>query len=79
MAGVLSPDSLFFLWWKERVLLTDYLTGAQQKITDWLMKMTFLGEAETAVGSNIKARFCIMGFWQVTPFWPCDFLFNNRN
>lgn len=33
-----------------------------QKISDWLVKVTLLGEAETAIRSCIKARRGIMGF-----------------
>lgn len=61
--------------------------GSSERLLNWCPAENYRlvdeddisGRAETAVGSNIKARFCIMGFWQVTPFWACDFLFNNRN
>ena len=46
----------------ERACVTDYLLGADQKIPDWLIKILFLGEAETAIRSSIKTRFGIMGF-----------------
>lgn len=48
--------------WGWRGLTTDYLTGADQKIPDWLIKIMFLGKVETAVRSSMKSRFGIMGF-----------------
>ena len=33
-----------------------------QKIPDWLIKITCLGEVTIAVRLGIKSRFCIMGF-----------------
>ena len=42
--------------------MTDYLLGADQKIPDWLIRVTFLGKVETASKSSIKSRFGIMGF-----------------
>ena len=42
--------------------VTDYLTGADQKIPDWPTKITFLGKAETKIRSGIKSRFGILGF-----------------
>ena len=35
---------------------------ADQNISDWLIKITFLGEAETTIRSGIKLRFGVMGF-----------------
>ena len=57
-------DCLFFLWgvWgTERAQVTDYFTGAWPG-NSWLIKITFLGEIETAVSSGSKSRFGIMGF-----------------
>lgn len=44
----------------ERAHLTNYLIGVGigQKIPEWLIKITFLGEVETAT----KSRFPILGF-----------------
>lgn len=35
----------------------EYLTGADQKVPDWLGENAFLGEVKTAVGFGIKSRF----------------------
>ena len=40
---------------------TDYLIGVDQKIPDWLIKMTFLDKIETVIRSWALA--------QVTPFF----------
>ena len=34
----------------ERALVTGYLIGADQKVPDWLIKITFLGKVKTAIG-----------------------------
>ena len=52
----------FFLCGMERVHMRDYLIGTDQKISDWLIKMTFLCRVETAVRLGIKSRFGITGF-----------------
>ena len=52
----------------ERVYYEDYLTGAKQKIPDWLVKITFLGKAETTTKLGIKSWFSDKGLGQVTPF-----------
>ena len=44
------------------IFLTDFLIGADQKIPNWLIKITFLEEVETAIRSGIKSSFGIMGF-----------------
>lgn len=62
---------LYFLWVVERTHVTDHLIGAGQKTPNWPTKMTYLGEAEMAVGSSIKSRFgvsfstsdSILGLW----------------
>lgn len=46
----------------ERPRVTDYLIGVDQKIPDWLMKIRFLGEAETASRSGIKSMCVCTGF-----------------
>lgn len=52
--------------------MSDYLSGIDQKSPDWLIKIMFLGEVETAVQSGIKSRFgsmdlstgdTILGLW----------------
>ena len=53
--GFYHVDCLFFLWRMDRVHLSDDLIGADQKIPDWLIKITFLV-------LDIKSRFCIWGF-----------------
>lgn len=55
-------DFFFFLWRMERAPGTDYLMGADQKIPDLLIKITFLGKVETVGKSDFKSRFGIMGF-----------------
>lgn len=42
--------------------MTDHLMGADQKIPDLLIKITFLGKVETVGKSDFKSRFGIMGF-----------------
>lgn len=42
--------------------MTDYFIGVDKKIPDWLIKILLLGEVETAIKSDIKSRFGIMGF-----------------
>lgn len=42
--------------------MTDDHIGVDQKIADWMIKITFLGEIETAIKLVIKSRFAIMYF-----------------
>ena len=42
--------------------MTDYLIDADQKIPNWLIKITFLVKVETAFRLDIKSTFGIMGF-----------------
>lgn len=42
--------------------MTDDFIGAGQKIPDWLIKSTFLGETEIAIRSGMKSRFGVMSF-----------------
>ena len=46
----------------ESTHMRDYLIGADQKIPDGLIKITFLEKVETAAKSGIKCKFGIMGF-----------------
>lgn len=45
----------------ERAQVTDYLTGIDQKILDWLIKITFLENVEVVIRLDIKSRFGISG------------------
>lgn len=47
--------------------------GVGQKVSDWWMKIMFLGEFERAVGSGIKSRFSITG---VSTRFFCDSLYS---
>lgn len=58
-------DRLSFLWGMERTYVTDCILGVDQKISDRLIKITFLGEIEMATKEGIKCR-----------FWACGFLLN---
>lgn len=58
--------------------MTDYFSGVDQNIPDWLFKITFLVKVKTAFKSDIKSRFGIMSFsTSDTIFGPVIFLFNN--
>ena len=46
--------------WQESYYADD-LTDADQKISDELIKITFIREVKTAIRSSIKSRFCVMG------------------
>lgn len=59
--GFYPADCLFFLWEMERAQLADYLIGEDQKITDWLIKITLVGKVESAISLGIKSRFSFMG------------------
>lgn len=52
----------------------DRLPYWYQKIPAWLIKIMFPGETETAIRSNIKSRFGVMGFQM--PFWAFFFFFS---
>lgn len=45
------------LWGWQMSYQVDYITSADQVILEWLIKITFLGEAETAVRISIKSCF----------------------
>lgn len=60
----------------ERTHVTDEVIGAEQKIPGWLIKITFLGEVETANKRAVKSRpdillgcAALVGLWffSVTP------------
>ena len=48
-------------WGMERTLI-----GADQKISDWLIKIAFLVKVETASRLGIKSRFGVMGFFSTS-------------
>ena len=56
MQGFYHVDCLPLPWGLERTYVTDHLIGTDQKIPDWLIKIIFLGEVETA----IKFWFAVM-------------------
>lgn len=66
---------VIFLWWMAGVCQLDYLTSADQVSPDWLVKITFLAEAETTVRLGIKSQFCDVGLAEVTPFGAYFFFF----
>lgn len=57
------------------VYQVDYLTGAGQVIPDWLVRITFLGEAGTAFRLGGKSQFGDMGLAQATLFGASHFFF----
>lgn len=51
-------DYFIFHWRMERIHVTDYLIGADQKVSDRAVKITFLGEDEAvAIRLGIKFQF----------------------
>lgn len=46
----------------EEACMTDYLTGTDQKIPDWLIKVAILGKVKAAIRSGIKSQLGSMGF-----------------
>lgn len=56
--------------------MTLLLPVFDQKISNWLIKVTFLGELETVIRSGIKPRFGIMGFPTSDAFGACGLFFN---
>lgn len=67
----------YLIFQKERVYHVDYLTSDDQEIPDWLVKITFLEEPETAIRLGTKSWFSDMVLAQVTPLGVCCLLFNN--
>lgn len=51
------PSSPSFLGGMAKVSQVHYIITADQVILDWLVEITFLGEAETAVRLGIKSQF----------------------
>lgn len=56
--------------------MRDFLTGTDQNISHWPVKMTFVEKVETAVRSDVESRFgviplsasdSILGLWFLTP------------
>ena len=39
--------------------VTEYIIGADQKIPEWFIRITFLGKVKTTIKSGIKSRFGI--------------------
>ena len=67
-----------FLWGRKGSLeLKTSLVRSRQFQMDWL-KITSLGEAETAIRSGIKSWFADVDLAQVTPFGVCCLFFNMR-
>lgn len=60
----------------EKAHVTDDLIVVDQNIPDWLIKILFFGEVETAIRSVIKSSFLSRALAQVMPFLACGFLFN---
>lgn len=62
-------------WIVERVSVTDFFIGVDQKIQDWFIM--FLGEVQIAIRSSIKSKFGIQGLYFSTSdpifFWPMVF------
>ena len=59
------------------IFLTDFLIGADQKIPNCLITITFLEEAKTAIRSGIKSRFGILGFSKSDATLGPGFLFDD--
>lgn len=59
MQEFFHSDCLFFLWKMESPC---NLTDVYQKNPDWLVKIIFLGDVETAITSGINFMFGVMGF-----------------
>ena len=46
----------------ERTYVTYYLIGADKKIPNWLIKITFWRKIKTTIRLGIKSKFGIMSF-----------------
>lgn len=53
----------------ERAQITNCLVGADQKISNYLIKITFCKKVETATRSGFKFRFGVMGFGIRDSIW----------
>lgn len=56
-----KTSTLSFLWGIERTHMADDLISADQKVPDWVRKITFLVKVKTAIMLGVKSRFGIMG------------------
>lgn len=79
LAERIVSGKVTFLWGQVGVCQADFLGSIDQEIPDWLVWITFLGEAETASSLGIKSQFGNMGRRKATPFWTCCLLFNTSN
>ena len=59
-AGVLSCKLLLFLWEMERAHKTGYVLDDDQKIPDYLIKVTFPVKVEIGMSLGIKSKLDIM-------------------
>ena len=67
---------LFIPWWGNgQGPVIEYFTGADQKIPDWPITITFLGKVKTTVRSGMKSRSVIMGFSTGDAIWGLWFFF----
>lgn len=64
---------LFFLWEVKRAHGADYLVGANQKIPEWSIKITFLVEVETTMGYILNLGLVSQA---LAPVGLCFLLFN---
>ena len=55
---------------------TDYLIGPDRKVSDWLLKVSFLGEVEMQLDQVLNVGLVSWALAQVTLFWVCGFIFN---
>lgn len=51
---IFRPGHLFGKREWKRARMTDYPVMLDQKVADWLIKIVFLGEVDTTIGSGIK-------------------------
>ena len=54
--------------------MADYFIGADWKIPDWVIKITFLVKVKTAVRLDMKSRFGVVGFSTSDAIWDLRFL-----
>ena len=59
-----------FFWENSRLYQADYFTSVDQEMSDWLVKISLLGEADTAVRLDIKPGFGEVSLAQVTHLRP---------
>ena len=68
--GFYHADCLFFLWEMQRAHL---MVSADQKIPDWLIKMAFRGEVETAVDEGLSLGLVSWALGVSDAIWACAF------